>query len=92
MTRVVYKQSVAPAEAEAFVRAWQRCKQHTLARAQGLVEAVLLRSATRPGEFLTLTTWERDEDWQAYWARGVPDPEGDASNNERWVEVESVRR
>jgi heme-degrading monooxygenase HmoA len=92
VTRIVYRHRVAPAEAEAFARAWRRCKLHTLEKAQGLVEAVLLRSAAEPGEFLTLTTWERLADWEAYWARGVPDPEGDAGKNERWIEVEAVRR
>lgn len=90
--RIAYRHSVPPAEADAFARAWQRCKLHTLTKAHGLVEAVLLRSASQPGEFLTLTTWEREEDWRAYWARGVPDPEGDTRSNEQWVEVQAVRR
>lgn len=92
MTRIAYRHSVPPGEADAFERAWQRCKLHTLSSAPGLVEAALFRSATQPGEFLTLTTWEREEDWRAYWAEGVPDPEGDAQNNVRWVEVKAVRR
>lgn len=90
MTRIAYKHRVAPGEAEAFVRAWRRCKQHTLSRAEGLVEAVLLRNAGAPDEFLTLTTWRRLEDWRRYWADGVPDPEGDVRSNERWVEVQAV--
>jgi heme-degrading monooxygenase HmoA len=92
VTRIVYQHTVPPGEAEAFARAWQRCKLHTLGKAQGLVEAVLLRSASRPGEFLTLSTWEREEDWRAYWSKGVPDPEGDVRKNEQWVEVQAVRR
>lgn len=92
MIRVAFEHSVPPVEAEAFERAWHRCKLHTIARASGMVEAVLLRSGTSPGEFLCLTTWEREEDWRAYWARGVVDPEGDAQRNERWIEVRSVRK
>lgn len=90
-TRIAFKHSIAPAEVDAFVQAWGRCKLHTVGVAEGLHEAVLLQNPDTPTEFVTLTTWESLAAWQAYWDRGVPDPEGDVKKNERWIEVKAVR-
>lgn len=89
--RVAYTHAVPPAEADAFVQAWTRCKRHAVALEQGLQEALLLRSAEDPTRFVTVTRWDSPEAWRAYWSRGVPDPEGDARLNERWIEVGAVR-
>ena len=89
--RVAYAHAVPRAEADAFVQAWTRCKRHAVALEQGLQEALLLRSADDPTRFVTVTRWDSPEAWRAYWSRGVPDPEGDARLNERWIEVGSVR-
>lgn len=88
---VVFRHRVSPGDEEGFVQAWSRCKQRIQARAPGAREAVLLRRADAPGEFVTATRWDSHADWLAFWGCGrVADPEGDPRLNEVWVEVARV--
>lgn len=89
--RIAFRHQVPAEEAEGFQQAWARCKRHTILRARGLREAILLRSGHDPSSFVTLTTWESRAAWEAYWCEGVPDPEGDARHADAWIEVAAVR-
>jgi heme-degrading monooxygenase HmoA len=91
MTHVIYRHRVPPGSEAAFVAAWERCKRKVCKRAKGARGARLLRSATDPGTFVTVTRWDSLEDWRTYWTEGrVPDPEGDPGANEVFVEVLSI--
>jgi len=90
VVRIVYKHKVAPGDERAFTDAWHRCRTKLIRRGVGALEAVLFRDATDPTAFFTVTCWRSLEDWQAYWATGVADPEGHAANNQILVEVMSV--
>ncbi|MGE0707367.1 MAG: antibiotic biosynthesis monooxygenase [Planctomycetota bacterium] len=88
--QVAFRHHVPPEEEAGFLQAWERCKRHMVGQVPGLESVVLFRSAAEPGLYTSVSTWSDLAAWQAYWSSGIPDPEGDAAQNERWVEVCAV--
>ena len=92
MVRVIFKHRISPGSDAAFEVAWERCRTKLLARAPGALESTLFRDFQDPTAYFTVTRWQSLDDWKAYWANGVPDPEGEIASNALLVEVKSVSR
>jgi len=90
--QIVYRHKVAPGTEAAFVEAWERCKSKMLGRVRGLLGASIFRNATDPSHVVCISRWSSIEDWESYWGKGVPDPEGELPKNEILIELRKLGR
>lgn len=93
MIRVIVRKRLAPGQSEStFINAWLRCNDAICGRARGALGGMLLRDRADPNKLVAIMRWNSLEDWLAYWGGGIPDPEGDADENEILIELAELDR
>ena len=92
MVRVVYRAKLSDLGEETLAPSWRQAMSAICKKARGALGGMLLRTTSEPCEYVIVTRWESVEAWREFWSQGPPEPQGDPSRNEVFVEVNGFER